>query len=235
MNIDLIDNKILSIYKECKIQTFPIDCELILQHYGFVLYTYKELQNANNTLYNAAKSYSNDAFRFRMSIYYNSCMPKNRIRFTLMHELGHFILGHQSQEIESEQEADYFASCMLVPRIAILRTGCTTADDIHDQFEVSYAAANRILSDFRHKKDSGWGKSDQAISNWLYPPEPKIPSKQENSMISSMPEKKGRKETARQRKRREEMEERARFLSTHFSSMYGSIWEVTDYPEPFYD
>lgn len=235
MNIDLIDNKILSIYKECKIQTFPIDCELILQHYGFVLYTYKELQNANKTLYNAAKSYSNDAFRFRMSIYYNSCMPKNRIRFTLMHELGHFILGHQSQEIESEQEADYFASCMLVPRIAILRTGCTTADDIHDQFEVSYAAANRILSDFRHKKDSGWGKSDQAISNWLYPPEPKIPSKQENSMISSMPEKKDRKETARQRKRREEMEERARFLSTHFSSMYGSIWEVTDYPEPFYD
>lgn len=231
MNIDLIDNKILSIYKECKIQTFPIDCELILQHYGFVLYTYKELQNANKTLYNAAKSYSNDAFRFRMSIYYNSCMPKNRIRFTLMHELGHFILGHQSQEIESEQEADYFASCMLVPRIAILRTGCTTADDIHDQFEVSYAAANRILSDFRHKKDSGWGKSDQAISNWLYPPEPKIPSKQENSMISSMPEKKGRKETARQRKRREEMEERARFLSTHFSSMYGSIWEITDYPE----
>ena len=194
MNIDLIDNKILSIYKECKIQTFPIDCELILQHYGFVLYTYKELQNANKTLYNAAKSYSNDAFRFRMSIYYNSCMPKNRIRFTLMHELGHFILGHQSQEIESEQEADYFASCMLVPRIAILRTGCTTADDIHDQFEVSYAAANRILSDFRHKKDSGWGKSDQAISNWLYPPEPKIPSKQENSMISSMPEKKDRKE-----------------------------------------
>ena len=231
MNIDLIDNKILSIYKECKIQTFPIDCELILQHYGFVLYTYKELQNANKTLYNAAKSYSNDAFRFRMSIYYNSCMPKNRIRFTLMHELGHFILGHQSQEIESEQEADYFASCMLVPRIAILRTGCTTADDIHDQFEVSYAAANRILSDFRHKKDSGWGKSDQAISNWLYPPEPKIPSKQENSMISSMPEKKDRKETARQRKRREEMEERARFLSTHFSSMYGSFWEVTDYPE----
>lgn len=234
MNIDLIDNKILSIYKECRIQTFPIDCELILQHYGFVLYTYKELQNANKTLYNAAKSYSNDAFRFRMSIYYNSCMPKNRIRFTLMHELGHFILGHRSQEIESEQEADYFASCMLVPRIAILRTGCTTADDIHDQFEVSYTAANRILSDFRHKKDSGWGKSDQAISNWLYPPEPKIPSKQEISMIT-MQEKKGRKETARQRKRREEMEERARFLSTHFSSMYGSIWEVTDYPEPFYD
>ena len=233
MNIDLIDNKILSIYKECKIQTFPIDCELILQHYGFVLYTYKELQNANKTLYNAAKSYSNDAFRFRMSIYYNSCMPKNRIRFTLMHELGHFILGHQSQEIESEQEADYFASCMLVPRIAILRTGCTTADDIHDQFEVSYAAANRILSDFPHKKDSGWGKSDQAISNWLYPPEPKIPSKQENSMISSMPEKKDRKETARQRKRREEMEERARFLSTFFPAMYGSIWEVTDYPENY--
>ena len=233
MNIDLIDNKILSIYKECKIQTFPIDCELILQHYGFVLYTFKELQNANKTLYNAAKSYSNDAFRFRMSIYYNSCMPKNRIRFTLMHELGHFILGHQSQEIESEQEADYFASCMLVPRIAILRTGCTTADDIHDQFEVSYAAANRILSDFRHKKDSGWGKSDQAISNWLYPPEPKIPSKQENSMISSMPEKKDRKETARQRKRREEMEERARFLSTYFPAMYGSIWEVTDYPENY--
>ena len=48
-----------------------------------------------------------------------------------------------------------------------------------------------------------------------------------------MPEKKDRKETARQRKRREEMEERARFLSTYFPAMYGSIWEVTDYPENY--
>lgn len=232
MNMDLIGNKILSIYQECEIQSFPIDCKLILHHYGFTLYTYKELQNANLALYTAAKNYSNDAFRFRMSIYYNNCMPKNRIRFSLMHELGHYILEHKENSDENEQEADYFASYVLAPRIAIRKSGCTTADDIHDQFGVSYAVANRILSDFQHRRAYMWIDCDQAISDWLYPPEPKIPIV--SPAPAPIPEPR-RKETARQRRRREEMEERAQFLSTHFSSMYGSICEVTDYPESFYD
>ena len=231
MDYNFIAKKTLSVYVECDIRSFPIDCFKILRHYNFRIYTYAQLLAANPRLYEMCRKYSDDAFRYQNIICYNQQSHEKRIRFSLMHELGHYILGHKEDSDENEDEADYFASCMLAPRIAILKTGCGTAEDIHDQFDVSYAAANRILSDFRHKKDSGWGKSDQAISNWLYPPEPKIPSKQENSMISSMPEKKDRKETARQRKRREEMEERARFLSTHFSSMYGSIWEITDYPE----
>ena len=227
LDYNFIADKIRSVYVECEIRSFPIDCFQILQHYNFRIYTYAQLQEANQRLYEVCRKYSDDAFRYQNIICYNQRAHKKRIRFSLMHELGHYILEHKNESVKNEQEADYFASYMLAPHIAIRKSGCTTADDIHDQFDVSYAMANRILSDFQCKRAFGWKECDQAISDWLYPPG------QKKSIISLVPEQKVRRETVQQRKRREEMEERACFLSTYFPSMYGSIWEVTDYPENY--
>ena len=52
-------------------------------------------------------------FTFRRRVYYNDNMPFEEIRFTLMHELGHIIMEHRNQLEKNEEEADYFASCIL--------------------------------------------------------------------------------------------------------------------------
>ena len=228
MDYNFIAEKTLAVYMACEVRSFPIDCFKILRHYNFRIYTYAQLLASNRRLYEMCKKYSDDAFRYQDVICYNQQAHNKRIRFSLMHELGHYILGHKEESIENEQEADYFASYILAPRIAIIRTGCRTADDIHDQFEVSYAAANRILSEVQCQRGIGWTDHDEKIGDWFFPPEPKIPIA--SPAPAPIPEPR-RKETARQRRRRDEMEERAQFLSTHFSSMYGSICEVTDYPE----
>ena len=109
-------------------------------------------------LYNLCKMCSNDAFLFKDKklIAYNDEMPYYRIRFSLMHELGHILLKHRVSSKKNEDEADYFASCILAPRIMIHHLKQTnkysqvTADDIHEYFGISISAANRALMDYHN-------------------------------------------------------------------------------------
>lgn len=119
MDIQRIYQRVLDVYRTCRIRSFPIDCASILKAYGFTLYTYQDLRGTNPELYAAARKYSDDAFKFRMSIFYNADGVDGRIRFSLMHELGHHMLGHNEHSAEEEEEADCFASHVLAPRILI--------------------------------------------------------------------------------------------------------------------
>ena len=171
MDYKLISDKTLDVFLECGIKEFPVNCFDILKHYGFRLYTYAEMQSANQRLYEMCRKYSDDAFRYHDIICYNNSGPEGRIRFSLMHELGHFILGHQETTPENEEEADYFASCILAPRVAIHKTLCRTADAIHDTFGLSYAAANRALVDFKKWHGRKRYDSEHQLFDHLYPKE----------------------------------------------------------------
>lgn len=169
MDYKLIADKTFEVFRECGIAKFPIDCFDILHHYGFKIYSYGELRSINQRLYEICRKYSNDAFSFQNMICYNECMIENRIRFSLMHELGHFVLGHKETSVENEDEADYFASCMLAPRIAVHRIRYKTADAIHDTFRISYAASNRVLSDYRKWRARKKYDSERQLFDYLYP------------------------------------------------------------------
>jgi len=145
---DLMDC-ILSAYVECNIQAFPVDCFSIITHYGFRIFSYAELKKQNPRLHELASSYSRDSFTFEGIVAYNEKHSACRISFSLMHELGHFILGHTDDSLVNEDEADEFASHFLAPRILIHRYNCRNADQIHDTFGLSYAASNRALTSYR--------------------------------------------------------------------------------------
>lgn len=137
--------KIVSIYSECNIQTFPVDCHSVILHYGFRIYTYEELKKQNRRVYELVSTYSKDSFTYTDIIAYNEKQSKSRIPFSLMHELGHYMLGHEGDSIENEDEANEFASHFLAPRILIHKYGYRTSVEIHDAFGLSYAASNRAL------------------------------------------------------------------------------------------
>lgn len=141
--------KIVSIYKECNIESFPLECHSVILHYGFRIYTYEELKKQNMRLYELAAKYSKDSFTFSDIIAYNDKQSRCRVPFSLMHEFGHYILGHKEETLENEDEADTFASHILAPRILIHKYGYQTADQIHDTFGLSYAASNRALASYK--------------------------------------------------------------------------------------
>src|SRR5438067_11120735 len=85
-------------------------------------------------------------------LYKEACTSWGRARFTLCHELGHFVLhkvfkatldtqkrrGHRLYE-DSEWQADRFASSLLVPRIHVSRFG--DAEELTSQCGISRRAA----------------------------------------------------------------------------------------------
>ena len=121
MDYNYIRKKSAKVIIECNVKRFPIDCFSILKHYGYKIYSYSELYEKNKELYDMCLSYSDDAFRSGSMglIAYNDRKSKTRIRFSLMHELGHHVLKHKNDTPRNESEANYFASNILAPRIAI--------------------------------------------------------------------------------------------------------------------
>ena len=85
-------------------------------------------------------------------IVYDDTVSKERIRFTLGHELGHIFLGHpliagyhartiDTRKPETETQADIFASRFLAPACVLWALNVRTADDIMRLCGISRMAA----------------------------------------------------------------------------------------------
>lgn len=169
MNLKLIREKVFQVYKECDIHSFPIDCFSILDHYALKTVTYQDTKENNPELYKAISSYSNDAFRFRMTVYYNALSNSKRIRFSLMHELGHLLLGHNESSEDTEYEADLFASNILAPRPIIHFKHFKTAEQLRDYFDISISAANIAIYDYHCWSYRGLSIDEVEFLDFFYP------------------------------------------------------------------
>lgn len=110
----------------------------------------------------------------------------NRYRWNIAHELGHVLLRHHTitnkarifrnslsdeEYNELEEEADYFASLLLVPYAALYEF-VQTAYNIQQYCKISYTAANRRFYDFnkwtQHMKTNINDFYDVSIFNHYY-------------------------------------------------------------------
>ena len=78
----------------------------------------------------------------RRIILYNDALPETCIRFTIAHELGHYMLGHlpddHNNHTESEeQEANCFARNFLCPIPIAKELALTSAEEYKTLFQVS--------------------------------------------------------------------------------------------------
>ncbi len=152
MDYAYLYGKILETYRKCSVNSFPIDCFDIAQKLGFSVVRYSDLDSAKRI---ACLKLSHDACLIKRLLCYNDAVLPERIRFSLMHEIGHIVL-----ETNSEKEADAFASHILAPRIAVHFMYPKTVNNIHDTFGISYTAADIVLENHR---------------NWLFAVSQRIP------------------------------------------------------------
>ena len=140
----------IKVFAECGVKSFPIDCIALLKYYGYRIFTYDELLNRNEELYEMCMCCSEDAFRDGNSriIAYNANNPKGRVRFSLMHELGHHVMQHTGESERNEQEANAFASYILAPRMSIHYSKCRSFEDVSYIFDVSSEAAAYAFDDY---------------------------------------------------------------------------------------
>ena len=160
-----IQRKVLELYQNMSVISYPIQSELILQCIPKdcrVLSYQKIAEVTGCTVHDIAvlcKSNSGathyDPEANRYLILYNADMNSGRVRWTLAHEIGHICLGHleaiEEAEIaytesrgfydQFESEADYFAWNLLAPLPIMREMGIRSAPEIKSTYGLSTQAA----------------------------------------------------------------------------------------------
>ena len=151
---DEIERKVVDLYIEQDIHSFPLDPFKILEKRGYKLIPFSKFGiEACPELVND----DNDAFSFYSPEYkthliiYNDEKPLQRIRFTLMHELGHIDLGHKGESDLARREADAYAGYALAPSPLISKYASEDAFEIMSAFWVS-----RECADVRSYSYTNW-------------------------------------------------------------------------------
>lgn len=173
----------LEVLEDAEISSFPIDFKQIFKHYRLQmrLRTYKQFSKERGLSISEIKNkYGEDGFASmdaetnRCTVCYNSDSPyKNRIRFTIAHEIGHFFMEHfldantsvlRRAEISEElydvleKEANCFARNLLCP------APIANAVMLQGQHESEYPGVTYSGSDNRIKKMSADSMPARRIS-----------------------------------------------------------------------
>jgi len=144
-------------------QRYP-DCGLIdiLSRYGIDVAEY-DFGDESNKVMGAIKFPEPDKGVDRPIILVNQSRPDTNKTFTLAHEFGHYMLHKKegmkfrldtydysadTEDMQQESEANYFAGAILMPRDEVLRLVETTSDlnEVAKYFGVSRGALNVRLT-----------------------------------------------------------------------------------------
>ena len=121
---EVIKQNVVKMFIDNDIRRIPIDCFEICQKMCIELKKYSQL---TPEALQKAKEISEDGFCLLVEkgpipfaflqwyIFYDDTKSRERIRFTIMHEIGHIVLGHTEHSQLAESEANFFAKYSLAP------------------------------------------------------------------------------------------------------------------------
>lgn len=139
-----IKQTVIDTYLEYNVKCTPISAFELAVRMGLKLVAYSSLNEEKKA---AAKMISLDGYSAEMKdgtwvIYYNDEGNNyERINRTIMHEIGHYSLGHIEEGEEEEMEANFFAKYALAPPPLVHKLSIITPDSIKRAFDISWQAA----------------------------------------------------------------------------------------------
>lgn len=113
-----IESLVVDLYEEVGVTEVPIDAFAIARKKNYLLNPFTQLKNmAIRRVYGlSADGFSlYDPKKQCFVIFYDNLQCKERQRFTIMHEIGHILLGHKDESDLANQMANYFAGYSLAP------------------------------------------------------------------------------------------------------------------------
>ena len=148
---DNIEKAVVNLFKELKITKVPIDPFDIARRKGYVLRQYSTLPRdlqirLREKELEAVNYFDPDARTF--VICYDDAIQLLRVRFTLMHEIGHITLGHREESELAKKMADYFAAYALAPSPLMGSYNCDDFMDVADTFDISQTCADICFQRF---------------------------------------------------------------------------------------
>ena len=144
---DQIESQVIRLFSNINVNHFPIDCFALCKQLCVKVVPYSKLNektiaafgNENKDGISVEMEIAQGVFEW--TIYYNDEMPKRRIRFTIMHELGHIWLDHTEHSELAEAEANHFAKYSLAPPPLIHQLQIEDYIELAERFELSEECA----------------------------------------------------------------------------------------------
>ncbi len=143
-----IERDVVSLYKELHICTIPINPWDIARRKGYKIVPYSHVGREKVACLKrcgieGGASYLDKKENSRYIIYNDTYLAsKSFQKFTIMHELGHIVLGHKEDSELAERLANYFAAYALAPSPLIYKYCCEDKEDLMTIFQVSEPCAN---------------------------------------------------------------------------------------------
>lgn len=106
------------------IDNFPFSATKLIKEFSDLsIHSFSRAKNLGINPYDlGSKSAFISKKQGRHILFFNENHPKTRIKFSLLHEFGHFLLGHEFTDItdeiynKQEVEANFFAAQLLMPK-----------------------------------------------------------------------------------------------------------------------
>ena len=140
--------------KSVPICSFEVAVKIGLTIIPYSALTSRQLEEA---LEYSSDGYSVETIENEWIIYYNDEVKNyTRINQTIMHEIGHYILGHISEGEEEEAEAKFFAKYALASPVLIKNMPeSITVENVMNRFAIGYQAAVYALDNYRKRFQFG--------------------------------------------------------------------------------
>lgn len=139
-----IKQTVIDTYLEYNVKCMPISAFELAIKMGIKLVAYSSLDQKKKA---AARKISLDGYSAELCdgtwlIFYNDEGNNyERINRTIMHEIGHYSLGHMNEGEVEEMEANFFAKYALAPPPLVHNLPVITLASIKKAFDISWQAA----------------------------------------------------------------------------------------------
>lgn len=146
---EYIKQTVIDTYLEYDVKCIPISAFELAVKMGIKLIPYSALSESKKE---AAREFSMDGFSTEknngdwITFYNDEGNSYERINRTIMHEIGHFSLGHTGEvSDEEEMEANFFAKYALAPPPLVHRLSVINKKSIKEAFDISWEAAGYAM------------------------------------------------------------------------------------------
>lgn len=155
-----IKNTIANLYEKYNIRTLPINPFELCSKMKIKLVKYSEVMEKEREILYAV---SQDGFKIEDEqgyvIFYNDAKGSSKIKFTILHEIGHIVLGHKEGSILAETEAEWFAAYAIAPPPVIGLYDISDYFDIMNIFGVTSDCAWYAMRRYKNWKKYGQKKA----------------------------------------------------------------------------
>ena len=157
-----IEENVADLLVQLNIRSYPVNPMQIALSLGYELVPFCEMNKEAKQILvkkdvDGISHYNPDQKTF--VIYYRPDGMKERLRFTIGHEIGHIRMGHRGESELARRIADYYSAYLLAPTPWIYNAGCDDYTDVANTFFVSEPCAMRCFTRYEKWRNIPFIKS----------------------------------------------------------------------------